>query len=162
MCDLCAAVARGHDRSAVRKDAKSLAQRGTPPRSCLGAQGDELAPAPAGGSAVSIELSTTQVDQVIRSASGGSRFSAMLSGLLDAREALRASLEDLDDRRLSRSLLSGLFMFASFPRDGSYLGNLIDARTPEALFQKKLFGRVKDSPFHVAGKVLRGSAGTRA
>jgi DNA-binding transcriptional ArsR family regulator len=112
----------------VRKDAKSLAQRGTPPRSCLGAQGDELAPAPAGGSAVSIELSTTQVDQVIRSASGGSRFSAMLSGLLDAREALRASLEDLDDRRLSRSLLSGLFMFASFPRDGSYLGNSEIAR----------------------------------
>jgi AraC-like DNA-binding protein len=71
--------------------------------------------------AVSIELSKVQVARVMRSASGeGAHVSAMLHGLADVREAM-ASLSDLKSHRLSRSLLAGLLMFASFPDDGSYL-----------------------------------------
>jgi hypothetical protein len=78
--------------------------------------------------AVSIELSKAQVAQVMRSASGeGAHVSAMLYGLAGVREAM-VSLSDPESHRLSRSLLAGLLTFASFPDDGSYLGNAEVAR----------------------------------
>jgi Fic family protein len=78
--------------------------------------------------AVSIELSKAQIDQILRSASGeGAHFSTMLHGLAEARETM-ISLSELESHRLSTSLLAGLLMLASFPDDGSYLGNAEIAR----------------------------------
>ncbi|HYM56148.1 MAG TPA: helix-turn-helix domain-containing protein [Solirubrobacteraceae bacterium] len=74
-----------------------------------------------------IALSPGQVDQVVRAASDGGSMSVLLSGLREIRDTL--SLEtgvwppsQMEDSRLSRSLLSGLLVLVSFPVDGSYLG----------------------------------------
>jgi DNA-binding MarR family transcriptional regulator len=75
-----------------------------------------------------LELSAAQVDRVIRSASEGSSMSLLLSGLRDVREILDREPSQMEDNRLSRSLLAGLLMLASFPTDGSYLGNAEIAR----------------------------------
>ena len=80
------------------------------------------------GDSVVIELSTAQVEAVVRAAAGGGSVSVLLSGRADLSEALAPALERLDDPRLSRSLLAGLVMLASFPADGSYLGNAHLAR----------------------------------
>lgn len=90
-------------------------------------------PAPAGTKqddpVISIELSKVQVDQVMRSASGeAGHVLAMLYGLVEAREAMVASLNADANHNLSRSLLSGLLLLASFPRDGGSLGNAEVAR----------------------------------
>ncbi len=77
---------------------------------------------------VVIELSPAQVDRVIRSATEGGSMSVLLSGLRDVREVLAREPRQLEDSRLSRSLLAGLLMLASFPTDGSYLGNAEIAR----------------------------------
>jgi hypothetical protein len=77
---------------------------------------------------VVLELSAGQVDRVIRSATEGSSMSVLLSGLSDVREILAREPSQMDDNRLSRSLLAGLLMLASFPTDGSYLGNAEIAR----------------------------------
>jgi len=77
---------------------------------------------------VLIELSPAQVDRVIRSAADGGSISILLSGLSDVREVLAREPRQLEDSRLSRSLLAGLLMLASFPTDGSYLGNAEIAR----------------------------------
>jgi DNA-binding transcriptional ArsR family regulator len=75
----------------------------------------------AGGGPVSIALSSAQVDKVVRAASDGGNMSVLLSGLADVRAVLAAGADQLDDARLSRSLLAGLLMLASFPGDGSYV-----------------------------------------
>src|SRR5271169_5224759 len=75
---------------------------------------------------------------------------------------IRQAIDDASHNRREERLLVGKVGINRRLARGSHHGNLIDARTPEALFQKKLFGCIKDSPFHVAGKVLRRSAGTRA
>ncbi len=75
-----------------------------------------------------VELSPTQVDRVIRSAADGGSMSLLLAGLRDVREALAREPQQLEDSRLSRSLLAGLLMLASFPTDGSYVGNAEIAR----------------------------------
>jgi hypothetical protein len=77
---------------------------------------------------VVIELSPAQVDRVIRSAAEGGSMSVLLSGLRDVREVLAREPRQMEDSRLSRSLLAGLLMLASFPTDGSYLGNAEIAR----------------------------------
>jgi hypothetical protein len=77
---------------------------------------------------VVLELSPAQVDRVIRSAAEGGSMSLLLSGLRDVREVLAREPSQLDDNRLSRSLLAGLLMLASFPTDGTYLGNAEIAR----------------------------------
>jgi hypothetical protein len=82
----------------------------------------------AGPEKVSIELSAAQVDRVVRSAAEGGNISVLLSGLRDVREVLSREPRQLEDSRLSRSLLAGLLMLASFPSDGSYLGNAEIAR----------------------------------
>jgi DNA-binding IclR family transcriptional regulator len=48
--------------------------------------------------------------------------------MLDSPEQLARILADFDDTRLSRSLLSGLLVFAAFPADGGSLGNAQVAR----------------------------------
>jgi IclR helix-turn-helix domain len=77
---------------------------------------------------VMIELSKSQVDQVVRGAGEGGTMSILLSALRDPDWTLAVDSEDwaypeqMDDRRLSRSLLSGLLVLSCFPADGGYLG----------------------------------------
>jgi hypothetical protein len=77
---------------------------------------------------VMIELSKAQVDQVVRGAGEGGTMSILLSALRDPDWTLAVDSEDwtypeqMDDRRLSRSLLSGLLVLSCFPADGGYLG----------------------------------------
>lgn len=78
--------------------------------------------------AITIELSAAQVDRVVRDAADGGNMSVLLSGLKDVRTVLAQEPRQLEDSRLSRSLLAGLLMLASFPTDGSYLGNAEIAR----------------------------------
>lgn len=85
--------------------------------------------------AVTIELSTAQVDRVIRAAGHGGTMSVLLSAVRDASWTLAAASGEgelppqMDDRRLSRSLLSGLLVLSCFPADGGYLGIAELART---------------------------------
>lgn len=88
---------------------------------------DEL-DAPQEPERVLIELSPAQIDRVIRGAADSGSMSVLLSGLRDVREVLSREPRQLEDSRLSRSLLAGLLMLASFPTDGSYLGNAEIAR----------------------------------
>lgn len=77
---------------------------------------------------VLIELSKAQVDQVVRAAGEGGTMSVLLSALRDPQWTLAIDSDDwsypaqMDDRRLSRSLLSGLLVLSCFPSDGGYLG----------------------------------------
>ncbi len=82
-----------------------------------------------GAKGVFVELSAAQVDEVVRAASDGGSLSVLFSGLAAVRGTLAAGLQQLDDGRLSHSLLAGLLMLASFPDDGSYLGNAELARS---------------------------------
>jgi hypothetical protein len=77
---------------------------------------------------VVIELSPAQIDQVLSGAAESGDMSVLLSGLQDVREVLAREPRQLEDNRLSRSLLAGLLMLASFPTDGSDLGNAEIAR----------------------------------
>jgi len=70
---------------------------------------------------VLIELSQAQVDQVVHAASGMGNMAMLLSGLDDIRQTLEAASEEWENPRMSRSLLSGLLVLASFPADGSSL-----------------------------------------
>jgi hypothetical protein len=78
--------------------------------------------------AVLIELSKSQVDQVVRSAGQGGTLSVLLSAVKDPHWPLALNSEEwsypaqMEDRRLSRSLLSGLLVLSCFPADGGYLG----------------------------------------
>jgi IclR helix-turn-helix domain len=75
-----------------------------------------------------IELSKAQIDQIVRTAGKGGTMSVLLSALEDPEWSL--SLESgqharpvqMDDNRLSRSLLSGLLVLSCFPVDRGYLG----------------------------------------
>lgn len=75
-----------------------------------------------------IELTQAQVDRVVRNASGTGTMSVLMAGLGGVRQALHDAPEQIDDRRLSRSLLSGLLLLACFPTDGTYLSNTEVAR----------------------------------
>jgi predicted transcriptional regulator len=84
--------------------------------------------APVARETVSIELSNAQVDQVVRAASQGGTMSVLLSALEDPRWTPTLDSDEwpyptqMDDRRLSRSLLSGLLVLSCFPVDGAPLG----------------------------------------
>lgn len=82
-----------------------------------------LAPDP-----VTIELSKAQVDQIIRAAGEGGTMSVLLSALKDPQWTLAVDSEEwsspvqMEDRRLSRSLLSGLLVLSCFSAEGGSLG----------------------------------------
>jgi hypothetical protein len=76
-----------------------------------------------------IELSQAQVDEVMRRVSVSGDISMVLSGFADAGLIWASNPEILDDTRLSRSLLLGLFVMAAMPADGSYVGCSHIART---------------------------------
>jgi len=75
-----------------------------------------------------IELSKSQVDQVVRSAGQGGAMSILLSAVRDPDWKLALDSDQwaypaqMEDRRLSRSLLSGLLVLSCFPLDGGYVG----------------------------------------
>jgi DNA-binding transcriptional ArsR family regulator len=75
-----------------------------------------------------LELSRTQVAKVMRTANSSGAPSTLLSGLHGPGAPDTADVEDLmqlaeaEERRLSRSLLSGLLVLACFPLDGSTVG----------------------------------------
>jgi hypothetical protein len=79
-----------------------------------------------GGEKITIELSKSQVDQVVRGAGAGGTMSILLTALRAPDWTLsvdsEAYPEQMDDRRLSRSLLAGLLVLSCFPVDGGYLG----------------------------------------
>jgi hypothetical protein len=77
---------------------------------------------------VYIELTQAQVDRVVRGAAGEGTMSALMAGLGGVRQTLQAAPQQIEDRRLSRSLLSGLLLLACFPPDGTYLSNTEVAR----------------------------------
>jgi DNA-binding MarR family transcriptional regulator len=66
---------------------------------------------------ISIALSKAQIKQVIREASDDDGLLSLLGGL--AQDDVQASAVPMDDVRLSRSLLRGLMVLASYPADGS-------------------------------------------
>jgi IclR-like helix-turn-helix domain-containing protein len=74
-----------------------------------------------------LELSPSQVDQVVRMAAGAGNLSVLLGGLGDVRDDLLARWRT-EDGRLSQSLLTGLVLLTLFPADGSYLTNAEIAR----------------------------------
>jgi IclR helix-turn-helix domain len=94
-----------------------------------GRAGSSKRPArPASSGAIAVELTKAQVDQIVRTAGRGGAMSVLLSALKDpdwplARDAEQwARPEQMDDRRLSSSLLSGLLVLTCFPADGGDLG----------------------------------------
>jgi hypothetical protein len=71
--------------------------------------------------AVTIELTRSQIDRVVRGSSEGDGVASLLRTLADS-GTLAARYEALSDSpRLSRSLLLGLLVLASFPSDGDSL-----------------------------------------
>jgi hypothetical protein len=68
--------------------------------------------------AVTIELSKAQIDRVVREAGKDGGLLGLLGGLEDL-VGFRASPAQLDDPRLSRSLLRGLMVLASIDPDGA-------------------------------------------
>lgn len=72
-------------------------------------------------SGITIELTRPQIDRVVRESSEGNGVSSLLRDLADS-GTLPARYEALSDSpRLSRSLLLGLLVLATFPSDGSSL-----------------------------------------
>jgi DNA-binding transcriptional ArsR family regulator len=75
-----------------------------------------------------LELSRAQIAKVMRTANASGAPSTLLSGLHGPGAPQTSDVEDLmalaeaEERRLSRSLLSGLLVLACFPLDGSQLG----------------------------------------
>jgi hypothetical protein len=79
-----------------------------------------------GVQSVAVELTTAQVDQVVRAATQGGAMSILLM-----QRGFRAEfacslgewpLAELNEKRLSRSLLMGLWILALLPDDGSWVG----------------------------------------
>ncbi len=71
-------------------------------------------------SGITIELTPAQIDQIVRNRSEGNGVASALRGLADT--SLASNYETLAaSPRLSRSLLLGLLVLASFPTDGSGL-----------------------------------------
>jgi len=75
-----------------------------------------------GSQAVSIVLTHAQVDRVMREAGAPNGVSALARGVSGDLSSLAAKFRTLaDSPRMSRSLLLGLLVLASFPADGSSL-----------------------------------------
>jgi DNA-binding MarR family transcriptional regulator len=71
---------------------------------------------------IAIDLDDGQINQVLRAASETGHISARLAKLVDGSLAIDRSLQQFDDKHLSRSLMLGLLTYAAFPEDGSTLG----------------------------------------
>ncbi len=85
-------------------------------------------PPQSGATQIVIELSRSQVDQVIREASQSAGAASPFTGLYES-SPLDISVVARGNPRLSGSLLTGLAVLRVFPRDGSELSNAEVART---------------------------------
>lgn len=70
---------------------------------------------------ISIELTSTQVDRVVRNSSEAGGVSGLLRGLADTDATVARFKELADSPRMSRSLLLGLLVLATFPANGEAL-----------------------------------------
>jgi hypothetical protein len=70
---------------------------------------------------VVVELTQSQVDQVVHAAQGAGAISVLLAGLGDVRQSLDAAFRVVEDRRMSRSLLCGLLVLTTLPTNGEYV-----------------------------------------
>jgi DNA-binding MarR family transcriptional regulator len=66
---------------------------------------------------ITIELSKAQINRVVREAAEDDGLLGLLGGLEEL--DVQTSSAQLEDERLSRSLLRGLMVLASFPADGA-------------------------------------------
>jgi DNA-binding MarR family transcriptional regulator len=80
---------------------------------------------------VSITLMDSQVNEIVRKASASSGIALSLAGLREL-PVFDLAHEQLNNQRLSRSLMIGLIAYASFPSDGTYLGVIELARVLHA------------------------------
>lgn len=80
------------------------------------------------GESVRLELTKSQVDHVIWTATRGGRLATVLARLDRIHDSLTSNREWIEGRRLSNSLLNGLLLLAAFPRDASSVGNADIAR----------------------------------
>jgi hypothetical protein len=80
---------------------------------------------------ISIELSPAQIDRVLAGASADGVSLLMRSGLADVHDVRARVSYELENGRLSRSLLLGLLMLAALPADGSYTSLTELSRTLE-------------------------------
>ena len=71
---------------------------------------------------IAIELTPSQVDRVIRDATGAGNMSILLSGKLGIKETLANDPKLLHSPKISKSLLRGLQVLAGLPPDGGYIG----------------------------------------
>jgi hypothetical protein len=71
---------------------------------------------------VAIELTPSQVDRVIRDATGAGNMSILLSGQSGIKQLLAHDPKLLHSPKISTSLLRGLRVLASLPPDGGYIG----------------------------------------
>jgi DNA-binding MarR family transcriptional regulator len=70
---------------------------------------------------ITIELTRPQVDRIVRESANGTGISSLLRGLA-GNDTLASRYEALSESpRLSRSLLLGLLVLATFPTDGGSL-----------------------------------------
>jgi hypothetical protein len=115
----------------VRIVSVSSVSSGAGRRSRSPAEGGGVA---ADGKRVRVALTAEQVDEVVRTAAAGGNLSLLLSGLGDVRAAFGAPLGQLEDPRLSGSLLCGLMILASFPADGGFMSikdiSLLTGKSP--------------------------------
>lgn len=73
------------------------------------------------GSGISIELTSTQLERVVRRNSNTDTVSNLLRGLSERGTTAAHFKELAKSPRMSRSLLLGLLVLASFPTDGTAL-----------------------------------------
>lgn len=72
-------------------------------------------------SGITIELTRPQIDRIVREASDGEGVSGLLRGMAQSGDLAARYAALSDSPRLSRSLLLGLLVLATFPADGSSL-----------------------------------------
>ncbi len=72
-------------------------------------------------SGITIELTRPQIDRIIREASDGEGVSGLLRGMAQSGDLAARYAALSESPRLSRSLLLGLLVLATFPADGSSL-----------------------------------------
>jgi hypothetical protein len=70
---------------------------------------------------ISIQLTSAQVDRVVRDAAEGDGVSSLLRGLVEKGATAPTFKELAKSPRMSRSLLLGLLVLACFPADGGAL-----------------------------------------
>jgi hypothetical protein len=71
---------------------------------------------------IAIELTSGQVDRVIRDATGAGNMSILLSGQSGIKKTLAHDPKLLHSPKISVSLLRGLQVLAGLPPDGDYIG----------------------------------------